>query len=409
MKSIYYRILSLLPALVVSCGQDVVYDLPDGDKFNHVYLLQAVDNPRPVQIFMIEGETQTTNYTAFYSGLKAPKDIHVTFEINMDLVQAYNEANQTNYQVMPSGSYELEASEAVIPAGQSRTEPMKLRLHSFGYIEGFQEYLLPLVLKTDDMKMNESLNVIYYVVSASYRPGEVPRFEVNANVTEPVEMFSYNDVCLLTRTTDGKLRRYGYDSATKTFSAPTVVREDWTEELAPYISAGGGNTLQVVNQYWTWIVIPASEDGTQIKGLGEYSSIITGGCGIFDRTVWNAHPTGFLARWGSSGNMQYYPMTSDWQGLGGGGVTTEFNFGIYDKIFVYGQDLIGIDAAGDLWLHKFSGADNTFGSPVKKGSGWDDFTHVTSFGTDVVARDRNGKLWLYEFDLRGFWALKPIS
>ena len=55
MKSIYYCILSLFPALVVSCGHDVVYDLPDGDKFNHVYLLQAVDNPRPVQIFMIEG------------------------------------------------------------------------------------------------------------------------------------------------------------------------------------------------------------------------------------------------------------------------------------------------------------------------------------------------------------------
>ena len=409
MKSIYYCILSLFPALVVSCGHDVVYDLPDGDKFNHVYLLQAVDNPRPVQIFMIEGETQTTNYTAFYSGLKAPKNIRVGFEINTDLVQAYNEANQTNYEVMPEGSYELEASEAVIPAGQSRTEPLKLRLRSFGYIEAFKEYLLPLVLKTDDMKMNESLNVIYYLVSASYKPGEVPRVEVCGNVTEPIEMFAYNDVCLLTRTADGKLRRYGYDSAAGTFSAPTVVREDWTKELAPYISAGGGNTLQVVNQYWTWIVIPANEDGTQIKGLGEYSSVITGGCGIFDRTVWNAHPTGFLARWGGTGNLQYYPMTSDLQGLGGSGVTTEFNFGIYDKIFVYGRDLMGIDAAGDLWLHKFSGADNTFGSPVKKGSGWNDFTHVTPFGTDLVARDRNGKLWLYEFDLRGFWALKPIS
>lgn len=401
--------LSLLPALVVSCGKDVVYDLPDGDKFNHVYLLQAVDNPRPVQIFMVEGETQTTSYTAFYSGLDAPKDIHIAFEIDTDLVQAYNEANQTNYKVMPEGSYELEAADAVIPAGQSRTEPLKLRLRSFGYIEAFQEYLLPLVLKTGDMKVNENLNVIYYLVSASYKPGEVPRSEVNANVTEPVEMFSYNDVCLLTRTTDGRIRRYGFDSGSGTFSSPTVVQENWTEQLAPYISAGGGNTLQVVNQFWTWIVIPASEDGTQIKGLDEYSSVITGGCGIFDRTIWNSHPTGFLARWGSSGNIQYYPMTSDWQGLGGGGVTTTFNFGIYDKIFVYGQDLIGIDAAGDLWLHKFSGADNTFGSPVKKGSGWDDFTHVTSFGTDVVARDRDGKLWLYEFDLRGFWALKPIS
>lgn len=409
MKSIYNCILSLVPALLLSCGQDVVYELPDGDKFNHVYLLQAVDNPRPVQIFMIEGETQTTNYTAFYSGLKAPKDIHLSFEIDMDLVQAYNEANQTNYQMMPEGSYELETTEAVISAGESRTQPMKINLRSFGYIEAFQEYLLPLVLKTDDMKMNENLNVIYYLVSASYQPGEVPCREVNANVTEPLEMFSYNDVCLLTRTVDGTLRRYGYDSENEKFMAPTVVQEGWTEELAPYISAGGANTLQVINQNWTWIVIPASEDGTQIKNLGEYSSVISGGCDIFDRSIWNAHPTGFLARWSGTGNMQYYPMTSDWQGLGGSAATTEFNFGIYDKIFVYGQDLIGIDGAGDLWLHKFSAADNKFASPVKKGSGWDDFTHVTPFGTNLIARDRDGKLWLYEFDLRGFWALKPIS
>ena len=410
MKSTQYSIISLLLLLICSCGQDVVYELPDGDKFNNIYLLQAVDQPCPAQIFMLEDEVQTVNYSAFYSGLEAPKDIHITFEIDTNLVKTYNENNQTAYKVMPEGSYELEATEAVIPAGESRTKLMKLSLRSFGYVDAFEEYLLPLVLKTDDVKMNEELNVTYYLVSASYKPGDVPRTEVNANIIEPIEMFAYNDVCLLTRTADGTIRRYGYEPTTETFSAPTVVQENWTTDMAPYISAGGNNTLQVVNQFWTWIVIPANEDGTQISSLSEYTSIITGGCGIFDRTIWNAHPSGFLARWGNgTGNIQYYPMSADWQTLGGAGVTTGLNFSVYDKIFVYGSDLIGIDAAGDMWLHEFSSADNTFGSPVKKGSGWEDFTHVTSFGTNLVARDRDGKLWMYAFDLRGFWALKPIS
>jgi hypothetical protein len=404
MKNIRYFIL-LIPAMATwSCGKDVVYDLPDSERYDNLYLLQAVDLPRQTDIFMLEDSVQTTQYSAFWSGVEAPKDINVTFEVDMDLVAAYNEENITSYAVMPEGSYELEATSAVIPAGRSRTPLMDIRLKALGHLELYKEYLLPLVMKTDDVKVNESLSVIYYKVAASYAPGNVPRAEVGRNVVNAMEFFAYNDKCLFTRSEDGKLRRYGWDPIEETFGGETVIKSDWTTANVRLISAGGGNTFQVVNQYDTWIVLPATEDGTAVNDPSAYSAIITGGCNIFDRSVWNAHPTGFVARWGGSGNMQYYPMSSDWQALGGGGVTTVFNFGIYRILFVNDDDLIGIDINGDMWIHEFSS--NTFSSPKKTGSGWEDYTHVTSFGKDLIARDADGKLWLYDFDIRGFLALK---
>lgn len=407
MKNIRYYLALLFTPALWCCGQDVVYELPDSDKYDNVYLMQAVDYPCPTKIFMLEEQVQTAYYSAFYSGLKAPKDIRITFEVAPDLVAAYNEANQTKFKVMPEGSYTLETTHAAIPAGESRTNRMKINLYTFGYIEAFEEYLLPLVMKTDDAKVNEKLNVVYYQISASYEPGNVPRYEVGSNVAEAIELFSYNDNCLLTRSADGKLRRYGYDADQRTFAAPTIIKTDWTKEAAPLLSAGRANTIQLVNRYYTWIVLPGNDEGTWFEDIYTANPIIiTGGCGVFDYVVPNAHTTGFIARMGGNGSMQMYGMTSDWKGLSGNNPNTPLNFSNYKNIFAYGSDLLAIDPAGEMWLHRYSAADGRFGNPIKTGSGWEDFTHVTSFGTDLVARDAEGKLWLYEFDLRGFWALK---
>lgn len=401
----------LLSPFMVSCGPDVVYDLPDGDKFDNLYLVQAVNPPRTTKIFMLEDQVQTANYSAFYSGLKAPKDIHITFEVDPELVDAYNQANQTNFKMMPEGSFEIEATEAVIPAGQSRTNLMKVSLNTFGYMEAFEEYLLPLAMKTDDVKMNESLSVIYYQVSASYEPGNVPCREVGSGIADAVEIFSYNDKCLLARSADGKLRRYGYNASENTFSAGTVMKTDWTN--GPHgalfcISAGRENTLQVVyGSLFQWWALSLNEDGTVIPDLNATTdrTLVTGGCGIFDQSIWSVHPTGYVVRTGYN-SILYYPMASNWKAPSGAGVWTEFNFKTYSKMMIYGYDFIGIDDSGNMWHHKFSTATSTFANPTKLGSGWEDYTHVIPFGNSLLARDADGVLWEYEFDIRGFWALK---
>src|SRR5690606_40274071 len=118
----------LLLTLMVACdNKDVIYEIPGAEKYTHVYLLQAVNVPNVAPLFMTE-EVQTVNYSAFYSGMEAPKDIKVKFSVDPTLVDEYNEINQTSYEVMPEGSYTLEAAESVIPAGESRTPLLKLNI-----------------------------------------------------------------------------------------------------------------------------------------------------------------------------------------------------------------------------------------------------------------------------------------
>jgi len=409
-KLVNRLIVLLATPLLWSCGSnDEVLYLPEGDDYNWVYLIQSVDYPRTTQIFMLENEVQTTGYSAFYSGLSASSDINIMFEIDNDIVAAFNEANQTAFKIMPEGSYELETTQAVIPAGRSRTDLMKLKLYSFGYIEAFEEYLLPLVMKTNDAAVNKELSVIYYYISASYEPGKVPRREVNPNMVES-KFFSYKDKCLLAINSAGDVLRYAYDASNETFDSPTTVQTGWDGIVA--MSLGGANTIQALGFMafgGSIITYNSNDDGTVLPDYGNYTSVVFGGLGMAYMPVGNGRHEGLLMVQQSNGALNYYGLNDSWTAYAGPQVITWFDFRIYKNIFFYGQDLVGITETGDMWIHKYSASDRTFStSPTKIGSGWDDYTHVTAFGTTMLARDTDGKLWLYQFDLRGFWALKPL-
>ncbi|MET9536386.1 VCBS repeat-containing protein [Streptomyces sp. NPDC006553] len=66
-------------------------------------------------------------------------------------------------------------------------------------------------------------------------------------------------------------------------------------------------------------------------------------------------------------------------------------------------DLLGIDKAGNRWLHKGTGNwSKPFADRVMKGWGWGDYNLITAVGDiagapagDLVARDKSGVLWLH--------------
>jgi hypothetical protein len=412
MKNIRYYILLLVFLFVYSCEEKNRYHLPDEDEYSYVYMIQAVDNPRYIRISMLQDEVQTAYYSAFYSGVVAPDDINIKFEIDIDLVATYNEINQTNYKVMPEGSYILEDESAMIPKGESRSNLMKIGLRSFGYMEAFEEYLLPLVMRTDDVRMNEELSVIYFLISASYAPGQIPKRLVCDNVTNAIEMFSYRDKSLFTRSADGKVRSYPYDIANKMFGDPNIIANDWTYASVPYIASAGLNNkkIAVVDGAWSmWIADWDEEGSTPLPEPNNFDSfsrwLFSTGLGIFNRVIWTSRNDGVLGKWGNgSGAVQYYKFTDDWTSYASVSTTSYVGWDSQKVIFVYNGDFITIDSAGNMWMYKFS-SDNIIGSPTKIGSGWDIYTHVTPFGNNLIARDATGKLWEYEFDPRGFWAL----
>ncbi|EMF02141.1 FG-GAP repeat-containing protein [Streptomyces mobaraensis NBRC 13819 = DSM 40847] len=73
-------------------------------------------------------------------------------------------------------------------------------------------------------------------------------------------------------------------------------------------------------------------------------------------------------------------------------------------------DVIGRDAAGDLWLSKGS-AGGGYAAPVKIGNGWQVYTALVAPGDftgdgrpDLIGRDTAGDLWLYRGDGHGGYA-----
>ncbi|MEJ3745833.1 trypsin-like serine protease [Actinomycetes bacterium KLBMP 9797] len=64
-------------------------------------------------------------------------------------------------------------------------------------------------------------------------------------------------------------------------------------------------------------------------------------------------------------------------------------------------DLLGVDAAGDLWIHPGLSTPARFGRPVRVGSGWTSMPHMTvgeftgDGYDDVVGGDPQGRLWVY--------------
>ncbi len=402
MKNIRYYIPLLFAPLFSSCGDMPVY-LPEGDEYVHVYLLQAAKTPHSISIYMVD-EVQTANYGGYYSGLNAPKDIHVTFEIDMSLVDTYNADNNTSFLPMPEGSYEIGATEGIIPAGKGQTKLFQLSLYSFGFIEAFEQYLLPLVMKTDsDVKLSEDLSVAYFQITASYEPGNVPYYEAYSGIEGNFPFFSFNDKCLLNIDSSGNLLRYTYDSATQKFNAPTTVRTGW--RTVDVMVAGGRNTAQVRDN-GNIQTYQLNEDATVIPAYGAVSGTIFGGLGDYYRPIGNGKNTGLLMIAGGS-VLNYYGLNEAWTAYAGPQVGSSYNLGVYDIIFLYGTDLIGIDSNGDMWRHTYSTSSHMISaSPTKIGSGWDDFTHVTAYGTDLLARSEDGTVRLYEFDMRGFWALK---
>ncbi|MFE0421160.1 FG-GAP repeat domain-containing protein [Streptomyces sp. NPDC058953] len=95
-------------------------------------------------------------------------------------------------------------------------------------------------------------------------------------------------------------------------------------------------------------------------------------------------------------------------------------WGIYNKIAAGSdlngdreEDLVAVDAKGDLWFYPRNGPEDGpgYGARKKTGRGWGGYTDITAVGNiagagagDLVARDKAGVLWLHLGDGKGGFA-----
>ena len=397
-----------------SCGEDVVYELPDGDKFDNLYVVQAADNPFTIKMKSSFEGTVTKSFSAFWSGMSAPKDIHLDFEVDPSLVESYSEATGIQYSLLPEDAYEIPVASAVIKAGEARTGLYDINFHVSPSMEIAQEYLLPVrvSVRERDIKVREELQVLYYSVGLAKDFSPVP---VTGTIADCNELFSFNDQCILARNAaTGELLRYPYDPETGTVGEATVLKNPsidpyWVGSYALYIFPGPGNTIHMVNAYGYWIAMKCSEDGTHVDNV-EQLTIIMSGCNVLLGCIPNHISIGEILIYIVDGGIWNIALTPD--GLGFTGTwaqSSNFNFWAYKLRFCYKDDVYGVDANGILWRHAFDPETRLFSiTPVQAGEGWAGFTHIVPFGDDLLCRKSDGSVLRFLFDPEYYWDIKDL-
>lgn len=150
-----------------SCKYDT--DIATPEAYERIYMPQAGKNPVTYHLTMSD-TAQTLIYGADYGGVGYPaSDINVHFSVEPALVDSFNQANNTDYKLLPAGSYELEATDAVIPKGDVNTKPLALKITTIGKLEHGVQYLLPISISTaGNIKNSDALGVTYFLVDAKY-------------------------------------------------------------------------------------------------------------------------------------------------------------------------------------------------------------------------------------------------
>ncbi|MFB2117882.1 BT_3987 domain-containing protein [Parapedobacter sp. 2B3] len=174
----------LAVALLVSlggCEDEVQLPNQDESQYNQVYMPLAVNNP-VAHTLTVADEPQELIYGANYGGRGYPEaDIAVRFSVNQALVASFNEANGTDYELLPEGAYTLEAAEATIPKDELATQPLSLSVNTTGEgaVAMFKTYLLPLTVQSS-FKVNEQLQTTYYLVTAEPDIADYPDYDRSA-------------------------------------------------------------------------------------------------------------------------------------------------------------------------------------------------------------------------------------
>lgn len=132
---------------VLAAGVLLLGGCNDADKFDYgkEVLVMTGTEVSPIIKFVVEGTPSTYPVTVSSTG-KVSSPVTVSIKVDNSLVEKYNQANKTNYYVVPDGAVELDASSVVIEAGQASSTTAPLRVVS---TENFKDgciYMIPVTI-----------------------------------------------------------------------------------------------------------------------------------------------------------------------------------------------------------------------------------------------------------------------
>jgi hypothetical protein len=166
--------------MFASCKYD--RPIPHPEKYTSVYMPQAANNPVTYN-FNISDTPQTIIYGADYGGPGYPdKNIIINFKVDTSFVDSFNLKNGTSYLPMPAGSYSLEKTSAVIPAGKLSTDPLLLSIQTANVIDPSTPYLLPVqITDAGNVQVNATLGITYFLIQGVYPVAPDSNYQIYDN------------------------------------------------------------------------------------------------------------------------------------------------------------------------------------------------------------------------------------
>ena len=119
----------------------------------------------PLQISLLEPKTQTIDIRAVARSVSA-ENLTVTFKVDRTLVDAYNKAHDTSYELVPAEAYEFSKKEVILPRYNEVSSTAQVTLNSEKMPDG-EQYLLPITIeqiKGDDAAQTSDEGNVYYIL-----------------------------------------------------------------------------------------------------------------------------------------------------------------------------------------------------------------------------------------------------
>ena len=385
----------LAGTFLASCSKevDVNLDIDGAENYSMVYMPKA--NNIQEEPLGIADTVYKFLYSAYLGGsLPNNTNISLKFSVAPEKLSAFNLQNGTSYEMLPEGSYTLDNPSAMIASGAATTDPLHISVNPKD-LTPFKSYLLPVSIAEAGAKVNNSLSTTYFVVTGSYRPGEVPRekaFSFGANAG--LIMFDFNGN-LVRKSPGGQLLLYPA-GANGVFQQPRQIGDGWN--IFNMVFYYGGN--RIIGR-WASGGGDSTQYGVDANGNFGASKTVGFGWGFFSKII---PYKGALLGVTAEGTMTMYPLEATDFNYGGIKVIGA-GFNEYTQIIPYMNSLLLIKANGEMYQHPLSDT-GVFGTPKKVGTGWDMYSLVFSSGSDLLALDTAGDLWRYKFNPAGLWPLK---
>lgn len=401
MKTIYKICALIVFFAITSCNKSAI-DIEDLSRFKQIYIVQAGEGMTRYTL-EITDSVQIIKLSAGWGGETRPeKDVNITMRVMPELLSEFNGINNTDYQLVPSGAYEIEEFRVVLTKGKSISSPLTIKLKTKDFIEPGTSYLLPIGMADvdADVRVNEKLKIAYILITGTYPLGEEPPTKVWDLKGKPFK-YLFTIQGALAGTPSDILEVYEYDNLAGVFKNDPV----------PGLPTGGFGVFNLVIAHPGGLIArdnngvysgipgaifeyPLNVEARTLSGLG-----VTGtGFNVYDRLTFSIKQNAMYGRLINGDLEVIRKSNTTWSSK----TVVGSGYNKYTIIEGYQNGLLAMEPNGDLWYIDIE-EDGQFVEPRQVGSGWNRYTTLIANGDKLLAVDFTGNVWQYNFDLRGIW------